>query len=183
MLLTYGGDTAPDASVLRTGGVPLVPDGFDWPLCSECDGAMQFLAHLPVEDGSVAVFYCQNDPGMCDDWEATSGGNRAFLFTGDLVPAAVPEEGETLLGATTALRPVAPDASAEESALGRLGGEPEWLQNDETPTCPRCAAPMAFTASLEEGRDHATAANFGGAGRAYVFTCRPCTEAAFLWQC
>ncbi|MFD4674360.1 hypothetical protein ACFWNN_31885 [Lentzea sp. NPDC058450] len=181
MFLVHGGETAADAPVLRTGGVPLVPDGFTWPLCRECGGAMQFLAHLPLDIGAVAVFMCQNDPGMCDEWDATSGGNRALLFTAPLSPAVVPAEGETLLGAVTALGPHA-EEPPEEFVLGRLGGEPEWWQNDETPACPSCSAPMTFAAQLEEGRDHRTAINFGGGGRGYVFHCRPCGEAAFLWQ-
>jgi hypothetical protein len=183
MLLIDDGATAPDTPVLRTGGVPLVPDGFTWPTCAECDGAMQFIAHLPVDGGAIAVFQCQNDPGMCDEWDATSGGNQAFLFTGDLAPAAVPAEGETQLGAVTALRRHDGDAPSDVAVLGRLGGAPEWLQNDDTPDCPGCASSMSFVASLEEGRDPATAANFGGAGLGYVFTCRPCGEATFLWQC
>lgn len=180
-----GADTAADAAVPRIGGVPLVPEGFVWPDCRACDGAMQFLAHLPLDGGAVAVavFFCQNDPGMCDDWDATGGGNRAYLFTGELKPAAVPAEGETLLGAVTALRPHPADTPTQQPVLGRLGGEPDWLQNDETPDCPRCATPMAFTAELEEGDEAAACANFGGGGRGYVFTCRPCAEAAFLWQC
>lgn len=105
MLLIHDGEAAPDAPVLRTGGVPLVPEGFVWPTCRNYAGALQFLAHLPVDGGAVAVFFCQNDPGMCDDWDAAAGGNRAYLFTGPLGPAAVPAEGETLLGAVTALRP------------------------------------------------------------------------------
>jgi hypothetical protein len=105
MLLIDDGVTAPDAPVLRTGGVPLVPSGFSWPTCAECEGTMQFLAHVPADGGVVAVFFCQNDPGMCDDWDAVSGGNRAYLFTGDLAAAYVPAEGETQLAAVTALRP------------------------------------------------------------------------------
>ncbi|MCZ0981704.1 hypothetical protein O1L60_29965 [Streptomyces diastatochromogenes] len=66
--------------------------------------------------------------------------------------------------------------------LGRLGGAPDWLQDDETPLCPVCARHMAFTAQLEEGHDYATAANFGGGGLGYVFSCQHCGEAAFLWQ-
>jgi hypothetical protein len=169
--------------VPRTGGVPLVPGGFVWPKCRECGGAMQFLAHLPLPFGVIAVFFCQNDPGMCDDWDAAAGGNDAFLLSGSLSPAAVPAEGETLLGAVTALRPHPADVPTEELVLGRLGGEPDWIQGDETPDCPSCAARMAFTAELEEGHDFATSANFGGGGRGYVFDCRPCGEAAFLWQC
>ncbi|GGZ22618.1 hypothetical protein [Streptomyces poonensis] len=184
MLLIYDGDTSADAHVPRTGGVPLVPDGFVWPMCRECGGAMQFLAHLPLQHGVVAVFFCQNDPGMCDDWDAGSGANKAFLFSGALSPAAVPAEGEARLGAVTALRAHPGDTPADEDVpvLGRLGGEADWLQDDETPTCPSCGTRMTFTASLEEGYDHATSANFGGGGRGYVFGCSPCGEAAFLWQ-
>lgn len=183
MLLIHDGETAADAPGPRTGGVPLAPGGFVWPMCRECGGVLQFLAHLPVPDGAVAVFLCRNDPGMCDDWDAAAGANGAFLFRGDLVPAAVPGEGETLFGAVTALRHHPDDVPTEEPVLGRLGGEPGWLQGDETPDCPSCALRMAFTAELEEGDDFATSANFGGGGRGYVFSCRPCGEAAFLWQC
>ncbi|MFF3737797.1 hypothetical protein [Streptomyces sp. NPDC002566] len=183
MLLIQDGKTTADAPVPRTGGVPLVPEGFEWPLCRECDGAMQFLAHLPLPFGVAAVFFCQNDPGMCDDWSATAGGNAAFLFDGErLSPATVPAEGETDLGAVTALRLHPKDIPALERVLGRLGGEPDWLQGDETPVCPSCSARMTFAAELEEGQDFATSANFGGGGRGYVFTCLPCVKAAFLWQ-
>ncbi|WP_093612274.1 hypothetical protein [Streptomyces indicus] len=194
MLLTYGGETAADAPVLRTGGVPLVPDGFEWPECAECEGAMQFLAHLPVGGGeeaaaseAVSVFFCQNDPGLCDDWDAVGGGNRAYLFTGglaELAPAVVPAEGETLLGAVSLLLPRPEGEVGDgEKVLGQLGGDVVWLQGDETPDCPGCAEPMAFLASLEEGYDHETSANFGGGGLSYVFSCRACVKAAFLWQC
>ncbi|MEV4442942.1 hypothetical protein AB0K09_28805 [Streptomyces sp. NPDC049577] len=47
MLLIYGGETTADAPTPRTGGVPLVPGEFVWPMRRECGGAMQFLAHLP----------------------------------------------------------------------------------------------------------------------------------------
>ncbi|GGS56605.1 hypothetical protein GCM10010238_52450 [Streptomyces griseoviridis] len=143
---------------------------------------MQFLAHLPLGPTVISVFFCQNDPGMCDDWDATSGANRAFAFSGELSPATVPTEGETLLGAVTTLRPHPADSPASTPVVGRLGGEPDWIQGDETPACPDCATRMTFTAELEEGSDFTTSANFGGGGRGYVFHCRPCNEAAFLWQ-
>ncbi|TJZ98424.1 hypothetical protein [Actinacidiphila oryziradicis] len=182
MLLIYGGETTADSPAPRTGGVPLVPGDFVWPRCRQCGGAMQFLAHLPLALGVIAVFFCQNDPGMCDDWDAAAGANQAYLFSGELTPAAVPAEGETLLDAVTALRLHPADSPTEEPVLGRLGGEPEWIQADENPNCPVCAAPMTFTAELEEGYDFTTSANFGGGGRGYVFSCQLCGEAAFLWQ-
>jgi hypothetical protein len=182
VLLIYDGETAAEAPALRTGGVPLVPAGFVWPRCRTCAGAMQFLAHLPLDIGVIAVFFCQNDPGMCDDWDANAGGNRAYLLAGELLPATVPVEGKTLLGAVTALRPQSGDVRTDKPVLGQLGGEPDWIQGDETPDCPSCAARMTFIAELEEGHDFSTSANFGGGGRGYVFSCRPCSEAAFLWQ-
>jgi hypothetical protein len=197
-LMIYDGETDTAAALLRTGGVPLVPRGFEWPVCRECDGAMQFLAHLPLEAGVVSVFMCQNDPGLCDEWDATGGGNRAYLYDDhDLTPATVPTEGETLLGAVSAIRLELVDAAdygeaidgwqggdrdATRTILGQIGGEPFWLQNDETPHCPACAKLMGFAAQLEEGYDYRTAANFGGGGIGYVFTCAACREAAFLWQ-
>lgn len=197
-LMIHDGAADPHATGLRTGGVPLVPGGFDWPHCRACGGAMQFLLYLPLGPDVVSVFLCQNAPGMCDDWDATGGGNRAYLFDGAaLAPAAVPARGETLLGAVSALRtedvaaedfPAAPDLwsdGVDEATLrvqGQLGGAPAWLQGDETPTCPGCGEPMAFVAQLEEGFDWATSANFGGGGIGYVFTCGACRAAAFLWQ-
>ncbi|MFD6417146.1 hypothetical protein [Streptomyces sp. NPDC060194] len=182
MLLIDGGPAPADTVGMRTGGVPLVPDGFVWPVCAECGGNQQFLVHLPLDSCVVAVFFCQNDPGMCDDWDPASGANRAYVFDGLLAPAAVPADGETQLGAVTALHPHPDGEPAPATVLGRLAGDPDWIQNDETPACPACTEPMTFTAQLEEGADHATAANFGS-GRAYVFRCHPCAEAAFLWQC
>ncbi|GGV49593.1 hypothetical protein [Streptomyces spectabilis] len=209
-LLIHAGEAGAEAPGPRTGGVPLVPPGFAWPTCRDCGGALLFLLHLPLgagtdgaEDGPggrgdvVSVFLCQNDPGMCDDWDATGGANRAYLFAAEgLAPAAVPERGETRLGAVSALRteevaaagfPEALDAWAADDAAsllvqGQLGGEPAWIQGDETPHCPGCAARMAFTAQVEEGYDFATSANFGGGGIGYVFHCVGCRDAAFLWQ-
>jgi hypothetical protein len=182
MLLIHGGEAVADAPGLRTGGVPLVPEGFVWPVCRECGGFMLFFAHLPLDAGVISVFLCQNNPGMCDDWDATGGANRAFWFEGQLGAATVPAEGETLLGAVTALCPHPVDVPAQEPVLGWMGSEPDWIQGDETPDCPSCTARMTFTAELEEGADFVTSVNFGGGGRGYVFHCRPCGEAAFLWQ-
>jgi hypothetical protein len=183
MLLIYDSACAADAPRMRMGGVPLVPLDFEWPTCRTCDGAMQFLAHLPFENGTISVFYCQNDPGMCDEWDAAAGGTRAYIFAQPLQPASVPDVGATLLRGTTGLRLESEETRTQAPILGHVGGEPDWLQNDETPLCLECASPMTFTAELEEGHDFATAANLGGGGRGYVFRCDHCRAAAFLFQC
>ncbi|MFD0520886.1 DUF1963 domain-containing protein [Paractinoplanes durhamensis] len=108
MLMIYDGPVAPDAPGTRTGGLPLVPPAFEWPRCRECDGAMQFLAQVsladidPGDDGLLSIFMCANDPGLCDEWDAAGGGNRAFVFGADAVGVAEPPGEEfTLLAETS----------------------------------------------------------------------------------
>jgi hypothetical protein len=48
---------------------------------------------------------------------------------------------ETLLGAVIALRLHPADTATEKPILGRVGGEPDWIEADETPDCPSSAAP------------------------------------------
>ena len=67
---------------------------------------MQFLAQIPLRSveipefenssKSLLLFQCQNDPGMCDEWDASSGGNAALLADGRVVELPVPA-GEVLL--------------------------------------------------------------------------------------
>ncbi|MET7365971.1 hypothetical protein ABZS61_09090 [Streptomyces sp. NPDC005566] len=116
-LMIYDGTTPADSDVPRTGGVPLAPADFTWPLCGDtCGGPLQFFAHLPVEYGVLSVFVCQNDPGACESWDATSGANRVYLFPRyGLQPVAVPEMGLTLLPATSAIRTHVVTLDPEES--------------------------------------------------------------------
>ncbi|MEU3409617.1 DUF1963 domain-containing protein [Streptomyces sp. NPDC006670] len=197
MLMTYAGPAEPDALVTRTGGTPLAPAGTSWPTCGVCGGPMQFLAQILLDsqseaDGVMAIFMCQNDPGMCDEWSPTSGGNRALIFPAtSLQPIAAPEcedEDALHLGAVNAVTltasPSADYSSArEQKVLGQLGGRPAWLQYDETPDCSTCTRPMRLIAQLEEGPHPSTSMNFGGGGSAYAFACAPCSQTAFLWQC
>jgi hypothetical protein len=203
-LMIYSGAAAPDAPVTRTGGIPLVPPGFVWPRCIECEGTMQFLAQVRLDDvdataaGMWSVFVCQNDPGMCEDWNPIAGGNRTFVFgPGELAPAAVPAGANVLLGEVSAVGYLPVDGDDYGHAyeqwsktsdrpatdvLGQLGGSPLWIQDDETPLCESCDRPMSFLVQLEEGHNYATKANFGGGGSGYGFRCRPCATGAFVWQ-
>lgn len=158
------------------------------------------LGDLEPDDwrGVLSVFMCQNEPGMCDEWDPVAGGNQALLFpfAAGLGPAVVPAGPVTALGEVSAVRYVTASADygqaraawaelegrPECDVLGQLGGQPWWVQGDETPACPECAKPMSFVVQLEEGRDYRTGANFGGGGCGYGFACRPCGTAAFLWQ-
>ncbi|MYW13164.1 hypothetical protein GT034_33170 [Streptomyces sp. SID2563] len=207
-LMIYDGTAAADSDVPRTGGVPLAPAGFTWPVCG-CGGPLRFFAHLPVEDGVLSVFVCQNDPGACEFWAAGSGANRVHLFPREgLRPVAVPETGVTVLPVVSAIRTQVvtvdpedcdedadPDAydlgrqgwrrepgerfGKQREVLGSLGGSPSYLEDDRVPACPSCSVAMEFAAHLEEGITWEAAMNLGGQ-LGYVFVCRPCREGAFL---
>ena len=197
-LMVYAGPTSEVAPGTRTGGVPLVPESFAWPACATCAGPMQFLAQLELGPARLlSIFMCQNDPGLCDEWDAAAGGNHAYVFTSPtLTTAGVPTTGVPLLEETSAVRIEEVGGADYDEArsvfgrqaeggprivLGQLGGKPSWLQGEEEPGCPVCGRLMTFAAQLEEGHNHRTAANYGG-GAAYAFHCETCATGAFLWQ-
>jgi hypothetical protein len=163
---------------------------------------MQFLGQLRIPEKSelVLLFMCQNDPGLCDEWEPDAGGNCAIVVSTKNVGVVTPPQGgvtvrETKYGARQVASSLenyddAREAWSKESGraprevLGQILGEPAWIQADETPMCGACGKPMHFLAQLEQGPDWKTEMNFGGGGCAYVFDCECGTHSAkFLWQC
>jgi hypothetical protein len=166
---------------------------------------MQFLAQLPLrecEDAAVLhgdqyllLFQCQSEPGMCDEWDAESGGNAAILIPERNRRRLPVPDGRTLLDDESRLlfRPYDPRAgetpddaycaALDEKAsrvLGKVGGVPLWIQGDETPTC-KCGSRMIFVFQLEARGGGGI--NFGDVGSGYAFVCATCASARFLWQC
>ncbi|HEY4002172.1 MAG TPA: hypothetical protein VGO93_25090 [Candidatus Xenobia bacterium] len=162
---------------LRFGGLPVCSrrTPFEWPMCKECKKPLQFTAQIPVDKQLLLVFLCQNDPGMCESWDANSGANRCvFVGAHDVVAVQPPPQGETHMAQAFAGTvetvdtdyDTAREARKEQAIVGgQLGGTPAWIQGDETPVCDQCQTPMQFVAQFEEIGD----ANFGSAGCAYVF--------------
>lgn len=199
-------EDAGGSAAATVGGQPIAPPGVTWPECRSCNGPMQFLAQLPLSEcdeilrerssQSLLIFQCQNNPGMCDDWAPESGGNAAIIVDasqGSLLP--VPE-GETLLPAESRLRLVSYESRSGDTpddaycdameepgsnVIGKLGGDPLWIQGDETPVC-GCGTRMSFVCQLECCGGGGI--NFGDAGAGYAFVCPQCSDQArFLWQC
>jgi hypothetical protein len=181
---------------IRFGGLPLasVNQPFDWPVCSACKGHMQFIGQLPVDSSTLAlIFMCQNDPGLCDEWDPNAGGNVVKMVRIDnLDQIDAPTEGKTrlpfeiyadLLSYEGSYGAALKDSTVSKSVLGKFGGSPDWIQSEETPTCGACGLAMQFVAQLEQATDGKSEVNFGG-GLGYMFKC-PCGigSAKFLWQC
>ncbi|WP_058726437.1 DUF1963 domain-containing protein [Curtobacterium luteum] len=195
VLGAYRSDSPAPITASRIGGAPAVPRDWEWPTCAEHDEPMQFTAQIEHRGTLVSVFVCQFDPGSCDSWDADSGANAAFVFSGrDLVsadrpvsphgdpddpdPAYPPLLADSMLLGTAPVTDAGDDTvsaaldAAGAVVAGQYGGEPDWLQEDETP------AGLAFVASIESGP---LGFDFGDAGRAYVFS--DGVRAAVLWQC
>lgn len=191
-------------SVTKVGGFPKRVAEFEWPSCSECENAMQFIAQFRLAECKIdgpnkfaahlLIFQCQNDPGMCDDWDANSGGNAAIIVPDGNAVISDPKNGVTTLSEETyvELKSYEPAGGGETSddnyvaavedalVLGKIGGNPVWVQGDETPDCD-CGSQMQFFAQLEERGGGGI--NFGGGGAGFVFVCSNCDDKAkFLWQ-
>ena len=77
----------------------------------------------------------------------------------------------------------------------KLGGKPDWIQGDDTPTCDSCGMAMTFVAqidSIEHDNDHNPLRRdaladkdymFGDVGMIYVFHCFDCGKSASADQC
>ena len=183
------------------GGHPVkgVNENFEWPRCNYCKGPMQFLGKLVTDKGIEQIFMCQNDPGLCEEWDSNRGGNKVIVTTAGELEFVQPPEGDDTTRETSYGSAIVECESNDydearkiwaenngvspRQVLGQIYGNPSWIQGDETPTCDTCKKPMRFVAQLEEGPDWETEMNFGGGGCAYLFDCSCDFSAKFLWQC
>ncbi len=182
------------------GGLPVkgVGEEFKWPVCRCCGRPMQFLGKLRTDRGIEQIFMCQNDPGLCDEWDADAGGNKVVIVTpGDVVSVEPPQGDNTIRDTMHGAVICEFDSNdyneartkwAEQNdvpiaqVLGQMYGIPSWVQGEEVPNCDTCNKPMRFVAQLEEGPDWKTGMNFGGGGCAYLFDCICDLSGKFLWQ-
>jgi uncharacterized protein YwqG len=78
----------------------------------------------------------------------------------------------------------------------KLGGKPDWEQNEETPKCPCCGQEMTFVAQIDsinhDSKDNPYRVDclsddqkymFGDVGLIYIFFCFDCLETKSLMQC
>ncbi len=66
----------------------------------------------------------------------------------------------------------------------KLGGLPEWIQNNETPTCEKCGKEMSFVVQIDSldynGKNKEYM--FGDVGMIYVFFCFDCETTESIFQ-
>ncbi|MCQ2974135.1 MAG: hypothetical protein MJ211_04925 [Bacteroidales bacterium] len=77
--------------------------------------------------------------------------------------------------------------SSELGERSKFGGNPNWIQNDETPKCPHCKKQMEFIAQIDSmGYTGFVATTrepmFGDVGMIYVFFCHKCGISQSIFQ-
>jgi hypothetical protein len=76
----------------------------------------------------------------------------------------------------------------------KLGGEPGWVQGNETPACSKCGEPMSFVGQIDSiehkgghnphGQEHYEQDfMFGDVGVIYIFFCFDCLTSQSVFQC
>lgn len=172
---------APDV-VTRLGGQPSWLTGPVWPISSELDVPMTFLAQVVLRDSPLTlayVFMTQDDEedGL-ETWIPDGGENAVVIQPGGVTPAGVRTEplrtgpGLTLEGEAYQL--VVP---AGGHPAVQVGGAPDWLQDDERP------GPGWQLAMQVDSSQVPAFIDFGDAGLGYVFVTGDLARGAFLWQC
>jgi len=83
-------------------------------------------------------------------------------------------------------------ASAEPGHRTKLGGEPQWIQTDETPQCESCEKAMTFIGQIDSIAAQKNALGkvlsakksfmFADVGMIYVFLCTKCFAAKAMVQ-
>lgn len=157
---------------LRFGGYP--PDtGQPVPTCTVCGQSMAFIAVVSVKPPliqrgnltAVPIYYCFicNMEGVFTQYHPTAFSPDPVCIVN--YPIFTSDE--------PAFDHPATKASAAK-AFAKIGGVPDWIQDEEWPVCPGCGKIMMFVAQIStderrsNGRDVLA---FGDSGKIYAFVC------------
>jgi hypothetical protein len=167
------------AAVTKLGGQPVWLQAPQWPVSASLDEPMMFIGQFRFDVGDEArmayVFMTQGSVYVDGTWEPEGGENAVIVQPDGGIPPFV----------TVRALPVGPSWPPDDHvpvdvpARGDepwefLGGEPVWLQGDETP-----GPGWRLLGQLTDRLGY----NFGDAGIGYIFVSPDGSEGRFLWQC
>ncbi|GAA3924939.1 hypothetical protein Aau02nite_20960 [Amorphoplanes auranticolor] len=165
--------------VTKMGGQPVWLQAPQWPVSRSLGEPMTFIGQFRLDtDGELRMAYLfmtAGDEYVDGTWEPEGGENAVIVQPEGSVPAffAVTDISEGPSWPVEDHLPVNQQVHGDEEALEFLGGEPVWLQGDETP------GPGWQLIGQLTDRFH----NFGDAGIGYIFVSPDGAEGRFLWQC
>ncbi len=166
--------------VTKMGGQPVWLQAPQWPVSRLLGEPMMFIGQFRLdaerELRMAYVFMAAGDEYVDGTWEPEGGENAVIVQPEGSVPAfvAVTDISEGPSWPVQDHLPVNQQLHGDEKAWEFLGGEPVWLQGDETP-----GPGWQLIGQLTDRLGH----NFGDAGIGYIFVSADGTEGRFLWQC
>jgi len=188
-----------DVPVTKLGGQPLWLRAPQWPVSASLAEPMTFIGQFRLDTGDSAtgsgdpatgsgdsaaggdvrmayVFMTDSDEHVDGTWEPEGGENAVIIQPDGRIPpfVAVRDVGSGPSRPAEDHLPVDELVTDDEELWDFLGGDPVWLQGDETP-----GAGWRLVAQLTDG----FGLNFGDAGIGYVFVSPDGAEGRFLWQC
>lgn len=164
-----------------------------------------------IGDGLLLIWHCDELGIDCAPYEPEMGANLALVceLGSDMEVLAVPDAGSHVLDRIDGVErvrldrplPLDPDDDTDFAddldddeepyneirvaergeIIGLLARRPDWIQDEQIPSCAACRRPMRPVVQLEA---HAGGGiNFGDVGCGYAFVCTGCRAGAFLMQC
>jgi hypothetical protein len=154
------------------------------PICQKCGKPKTYIGYVDLEDPriktkpllkKIPVFYCFD---CFEDESSTINLKTKAQFT--------EVKGENVILFPEGEIDFVKSSDGEENpkALFKVGGLPDWIQDEVHPLCPECHKNMIFVCqintdeSISNGKDVQA---FGDSGKLYVFTC--CNSITNIMQC
>ncbi len=164
----------------KFGGPP--PAGTKIPLCQKCGKPLTFICTVelnkPFKNQSslpfVPIFYCFDclESTTTIEFQDAIENKLSSIDDYDIFP-----EVQLNLGKFTNLE-------GEADTRIKLGGLPNWIQDEEYPSCEKCGGIMTFVSQINSDESFASTNQvlmFGDSGRLYTFVC--CNIVTSIMQC
>jgi hypothetical protein len=158
----------------------------EMPVCSKCNQLMDFVGYVDLRDSRiqkkslleiVPIFFCFD----CLQWETIT-----FDLQNKSSFKAVPNNEIRVFPEVEIdfIKAVGKEEEEQKKALYKIGGLPNWIQDEEWPVCPECKNKMLFVCQVntdEKLYNGKYSQAFGDSGMLYVFTC--CKSVSTVMQC
>jgi len=171
----------------KFGGQPDWIEKPQWPISQKLGRPMRFIAQIelgnvfPNHKGKMAyIFMTEEDDEYVDGtWDPDGGENSVVIQPsgGYLRRTRVIDSGPSR--EEFGIEVVATEIDEDDLGGSRIGGTPEFIQEEEYPGPKK---KWLFLAQLDSS-SMPFDINFGDAGIAYVFINKPGTKGKLLWQC
>jgi hypothetical protein len=156
------------------------------PVCPKCGEAMDYVGYVDLRDPrikkksslvDIPIFFCFN----CLQWETftfdfQNKPNFKDVQENDI--RLFPEAEIDFIKAT------GKEEEDQNTSLVKIGGMPNWIQDEEWPICPDCKNKMLFVCQINTDENISNGKYcqvFGDSGMLYVFTC--CKYISTVMQC